>query len=1500
MSKEAFPGVNDKNIPKRISTALTKQPFTNVVPKSELPYLIDPSRHSVFSLTSCHDILDPAPEFLYNHYPHRIELEAVNNVLNEHENNLKFKKPNLKLEPKTGIEKEEEENVDLFDGLSDLAKRSITDIVELDQIIQTKETNVSNIIITETNNKKHKTEDMGMEVETSKKHHSNSSENLPNDSISKIDFDIQKPNSVEGLKTQFIEKFVKLSQICVKKDFNNLTFWIKLSNHDNVITTMGYLDDLKLLISEALNNEAYKNLISEKCTNNLFEILLTCSNNLEVIERNSAFVEYNNIAFVSSTIIFLSFQLGISNKKLYLKDFIVRPIDCFAKFIKDVLEKDDYSPTFEDLSFFKLSLLSFYDYLKKGCEFDEPIISKIVYGFVELFSKNSYILKFTTNSAKSQSCWDSIKFITSDILTSLFKNFPTQREFIIDNITPYIDALPSTRSQKKLLCVNSSTGPIYITHFTYTIMCLLQSSSISPSMVHGVNFDQTAFHELELAEQEWLSNLDMWVERITSAILAKVFDNIGDLKPCIEQYTNDLMESLFCPDFPVCEWLATNLFRKCLYVFNPSENHPVNIEASALGLLSIIGSKILDIRLKSQEHNDIGSHISLITLFNYPQKIPIIIKNFSLFRKFFLSNPDKSKFFWSMEIHTLMKLHNFKEEESQEWSNTIKQYLQESLEPVLDKIALDAEEYLKPYTQLLQCLSLVTLYEPYLKLLLSLIDSAKIRLRSGAIKCFSNLISRDKYMIELPMIQDTINKMLRDPSASVRGNILDIIENSINITSFYRQINWLYNDDSVSVRKRVLNLNKIIFNETTDPAIASFVICYILRKTEDEEDIIVEQCKEFLLRKIFLDIDDLNDNHVLQEEKCKYNINIICNILTSSEKCKELFDFFLHFYVLNAESHKPNENKCINESIKRLTEVIISELIDIQQAESEDLQKKYSIMEDNLLLLLSMISSSSGSFVTREQLFALYPFLSTTDNIEIRLNTLRIFNSALKKLSTFRPKFLFDLETFLLSNLTKMTSKELDEAIPLAWSVATQKRDYMRITKACSSCLNHFSEYIKLGVLHPEKITVDGKLQRLLYMSTGFARYCDFKNTAENFPTLKTRESIYAYVTKCLLVFTGPQILSTIKKIAIKNLVGLCSSHPKLFNSDPVLKVFDEVFNSDATDVKIIVIECLYTFFTAQEWKTIQNAGVNGTNSSSLELKEKVLSNNKLETFNDGICSALVTRYLAAILKMCLLKNFDICYPAVKFLDMIDKYEYVNPSAYIYILISLLTCPSKKIKKIAEHTVKRLVEKHESMVYSGLNKGFTTAVVYNKEKLPVVEEYLFLDLQNLLCNNKRNINKFLTIVKKVFTKTFALNKDKEITNYNGLLFLAKNILHLKFPDIYTVYEFTNIIGNSASSYHCILHENDNNDSDKSFKLVMAVNILENLNRELYRKFSLDKDFVELVSGDNKSTLKEVSITNHEKDAGLNFAEICYNLDPEKDRDRIAQMYFSNGSFIDRD
>lgn len=693
--------------------------------------------------------------------------------------------------------------------------------------------------------------------------------------------------------------------------YANLEYWSTLPNDAHILTEK-CIETLSLVLKNIVSIPQIWNQIETEwlqmllnlLTDNIQALSDQLDNTSKINERNS----WRRIIYGSTICIFTIFKFNRSDKRLSLERYVLTPLNFIATAfesttaIGDMIQSDLKTET----SYLNESISLLPLYIQNSPYLDDGLITKLVYVFTGvLMNDNSDFA--TLIASQNTNVLENIKNSSTAILVSLFAKLPDQRDFILQELLTQSEGLPLKRLQKKLRKVDNGT---YVTDFTITILKMLE---IFNCYDYAKSLNEITPDTLRLLEnenhkqQQGLQNIS---ETINETIVRQFLENTTKYRHVLDHYAQDLTQLLPCPQWPAVNELLSSLMKKLLTIFSPTHSRNTNIDSTCLQILGNIGSSIFELKCK------IGSKLSknLIELFNYPENVPLFLSYFEDCLEFVKVNSTRMsnfKYLWNQRYITLLKLRNFAETKEEEDSNrTIIGIVEDELsklnkEELIVNAIKDSTTIEGEFNSILHAFEILNLYEPYLKLILSFLGQEKIKLRSTAIKCLSMLANKDANFLNNPLVKDTMQQRLSDSSASVKDAILDLVSINSSYLNFYKQINNNFDDDSILVRKRVLKINSKIYDESSDIETKIFVGSRILLKIEDEEDTIIAMAREILLDRWIFSIDALKDDLEQEGLLCSMIVLVLAGIASLNEKCSQLFDSFLNFYLLNEKVHTP-------------------------------------------------------------------------------------------------------------------------------------------------------------------------------------------------------------------------------------------------------------------------------------------------------------------------------------------------------------------------------------------------------------------------------------------------------------------------------------------------------------------------------------------------------------------------------------------------------------------
>ncbi|SCV04698.1 LAMI_0H18360g1_1 [Lachancea mirantina] len=1138
----------------------------------------------------------------------------------------------------------------------------------------------------------------------------------------------------------------------------NPLFWVRL-NGQHILTDIT-VEKLHLVLQ---NITAVTNLADASNQQVIRQTLELCACHVTRVMKIGLQEESLSVtnAIAASYLILLIITHNLCDNFMLYDKYISTAVDCFSStvhaFVSRQLARKEARPFTFTVELFLGSILKA---VKLGYLSDEKYATSLIYSLVELLLLDSYY-----SNELSAASLENLKVSSSFGLRAFFENIPSQRLGILNELLQHASSLSSSKK--------SIRKKLHKLSLPFLLLSMLQT-------LNSYSFDadrgKLALTEFIQHHQSVSNELMTYIDYVNEELIRRCSVDIANNKAILENYVQDLTVMVVKPEWSIAELVLTSLLKKLLLFYSPSKLSPFAMELVALNTIKTIGTAIQEIILQGRAVRK-GA---LLYLPSY-EELPDLLFSFQICRGGLQQAglEEAQRFTWHRQIDCLLTLKAI-EHDSPEIQSDLDNLLLKSLR---DKATSDRYDFLIPhepkncsvdYFHTMQVSELANLYHPFLKLIISLLERDKVKLMAGAVRCLSVLAEKDSELLMHPIVRNTIEEKLRNASASVKDAILDLIlQNDAGIT-FFRSINLNFNDESISVRKKVLQLNTQIYDRTDQISIKIHVALRLLMETEDENDNIAIPAQNALLQRWILKSANTKALPQEREVEAKSSVVLIANLLEKGEGISKMFVRFLNQYVLKEGLHEETVFKNILSSGNLFTRKAVELAIGLHY---EDEAGTMEVRNVNLkiLKLLCIMSSCSVSFITKDQIMMLYPYLSAADRSEFDYLHLRILKNAFAQLPNFKPTFLLELETIILNKLPKMNTLELEEGIPLALAIATRRQNNRRLAKACDSSVGLLIPYLTRLKSNPGSLQLDGKLQQLILLITGFSRFCSGAAFAQKLPSLGSSETLLEFTAKFLLILCGSDNLPAIRKVAMRSLLKLGTTFPRLFNSHHFIKLIDTEIKEGTYDMKLVIISSLNFLLVSEEEKTAKNP----TTSFNSDARESSTRS------NDSICAGLVSRYLSEVLHFCVKNALDREQRCVlEFISHVLNFGYANPSKCIPTLIAV-ACSEEALNR--ESTLKILAdmfELHESMVFNGLNRGLKLAFNHVCQKdwaLHPINTMMFRGLQKLFMKSHKMVNGFLTTMKKHFGEKLIDECNKN-PGKGALVVILLNVACLSFKE----------------------------------------------------------------------------------------------------------------------
>ncbi|CAM9022974.1 unnamed protein product [Wickerhamomyces anomalus] len=1262
---------------------------------------------------------------------------------------------------------------------------------------------------------------------------------------------------LESISNQKLTDFVvnKIGLADEQCEYESSDLWIELPSSEHVLSlSFEVLDRLKKLSVRSI-----------KCSENFDWADVDLQSDFWPLK-----IALNSLKAVTTILIIYNCQR--KEKKLYLDEDLVLALDFIYKLTEDLI--------------LKLTVQS--------DEWDNENVQLII-GVMNLLTKD---LELFGDYIASNQANDTVLTKLEYLSLMIFFHAPEEKQIH--------HKLPTHKTQSRQL--NLFRG-LNIQFFTALILNFIQSLNIrdielketikekqqqnrDAGLANSIEED----NEMKRVTEELQTEKNSILALISSTLVNRIITQLNaNTKQLFELFIQDLLNVVQFPEWSASEQLLSSLTNTLV---SNSENQPSIVETYLLEIIGLIGSTMLELKgpndLPDLRVSDLTDEYSIVSSYLLTLRDAFPVK----------FSGDSFVYDWiyklSSNITSSSEEDYAKAKERETYLKLLSSYYREQSNVLIKKNDGSATEENATlcYKKILLSGTFMKLYHNFLTHLLRSIDHPKIKSRTRAMKNLAQLIDKDSRLLNLPMVKQSLSNRIADPSPLVRLAVLEIFDQYILkkpelIGEFYQTL-ILTNDKSVSVRTKSLKIAKRIFLEASNKDIKVFALEKILRRLEDDEENVLDLTKQLLMETVFLGLYDqigaYSKDQIKQRDAVSFMIDILLDLINKSEKTWELFEKYLNEDIMR----KTDENKKFHNNLLSISNTIVDVLLTFV-VDYVDTEKQDSV--EKSLGLLSIFSKCEHPLINQEQLMSLQPYLTSESTVSSSTSyyTLVIFRHTLGRTNSYRDQFLTDSQTSLLRRLTKFNTRELDEAMPCIWMISTMKKDTTKISNAAASCLTLIKPNVDKA-LKDELDKSDPKVLRLIYLIGSFGKYCDLEANRQVFKNakklaLKEKESVLSLITKYLLIFTRDSVNRQIRRVAVRNIINVCSSHPKLFMSSPVLNVLDKEFTGSSIDFKEVMIQGIFEFLEREEKKSSKRSGHEGKISSEVSLDVDVFHGNSKMFENDGICASLVQRYMDPILEMCTYDDGEHSYLAVKYLKFIVKLGFANPRICIPTVVALEASKVPYVRSMALEIHRELHSKHESLIDSSYIHGFKLAVKY-RAKLS----------SGLLTENQQYFQKFYKVIeeskatkKKIFNQlvksfTFSIDgctEEQALFMKNYVLFMANTIPCCELSTLEEVFILVDGIDAVLANQGVTLSSNVSvklNQTDPNFDwkiygyLSLAILSLYELKNCLIQAYKIPEDGQrnELKSQKTKFTEVPIKLFDISPEAG-SFRDICEKL-----------------------
>ncbi|QPG77153.1 hypothetical protein FOA43_004558 [Brettanomyces nanus] len=1124
--------------------------------------------------------------------------------------------------------------------------------------------------------------------------------------------------------------------------------------------------------------------------------------------QSSLTAQLAHISMESATVLLMLLTSSIGEKRMYKETFLTSVFTLIHDLQDSVLPLYSSSTTsvhpgviksLHDLS----ELLNMIVKFLLGTRVNDSLITRLEYfAFAFIFADTP---KYDDTALAVN--LEKLRVAGSSLLLTIAKQYPEQSQFIVSEIFANFDSVSHLKARSRQFRlsrgINVQLISILLVRLVQNTDCMDYSFDetywrMTGSKVSSRKSQKEVVQQMTNDFYSYLEQRSKHADGVANEIAAAMATRMSlsfnqNVRKVFENLVHDLLNMLNYPEYPGCEAILCSMMIMLLHVCYSEDGYQSSLQSFAFEISGIIGSSLM--RLKEQRTHSLSRDFALIhsdhlqVLYYLRENVAAIEDNsFSYLYMKYLSRLRKTIKGASKTGDNTAPLPLVKKLENA--SKSLIQVLNDNL-TVLNSNS--SSNILSSYHEILLTGNLIDQYDPFISLITRNLSNKKIKSQSVAIKNLSLLVSNDPSILKMPTVRRILATRLKESHASVCDAILDLLSKFLNshvemIPLFYSMISEKVSDTSVSVRRKAISLCSYIYRSTHKVEIRAKISEQLLKRLDDEEDTITFQACKSLLDSWFVSINDLygqslEDTGISLKDEVLSTVAVIVQVFNEGDRNWTYFERLLKEKVLMRNDLNEGIDDQLLKAISLMVEYILEYATEdaIIMMEDDGMKRKVG----DIMGFLAIIIGCDSSFIHQDQLLALQPYLTdelSTGN-SLCYHTLQIFHLALPRMTNLNSRFISECQESILTRLTRFNSRELDEAMPCLWSLSTRSRTIEIVTRACISSL-------RLMRLSMGKSVDARKLHRLLYLIGSFGRYCNLESYQQLFLHsrlgMKDNESVTSLLVRHILVFCDENN-KELQKPAIRNLVGICVSHPELFMSISVLAIMDDIFSKlpENLELRGIIVDGISFFLEEEEKNVVERNGLDAKHSKKKTLDVAAFHGESAEYINDSICASLVQRYLKPILQGSIDTDQDFTLKATRYVRLVVRLGYANPKLCFPTVVALEASPYQYIRHVASQVHRSLFERHESLIEGAYPRALKLAVRYKRKFMPlkdmIKDKVLIRNILKIVdtANSGRKRIKFLKYLVGTF-KVVNVDHLIEKSNVETCLFVRDYVIFMAF------------------------------------------------------------------------------------------------------------------------
>lgn len=604
-----------------------------------------------------------------------------------------------------------------------------------------------------------------------------------------------------------------------------------------------------------------------------------------------------------------------------------------------------------------------------------------------------------------------------------------------------------------------------------------------------------------------------------------------------------------------------------------------------------------------------------------------------------------------------------------------------------------------------------------LQRLLVFMTSPHPTLMNRSLKSVNQLIDKDPSIVarsddvlkQILFCTDAGSSLVRDSALNLLAKCL--VHRPSLEKQVYRRVLARVADEAILVRKRAMRTLKDMYTRNDSTEMKSDIASMLLTRMKDPDESVSD-----LARQIFEELwmvpfyeSSRKDNVQLQLALQKHVSLFVRTLRTGAFPQAQLENFLGAVLSKDAKNSTANQRVC-----KSMVATMMDAIVDNE--ERPDKPSQYHLTDS-----LSVFAKIKPKLFTNDQVKLLATYLRnlSVENLPMFRTVVVIYTHVLPIMSsTVDHDFLGEVQTDLMSSLTRLQKSELQVTADCLWIVTGILKSRERLVRLLLGVLNNIKIKQDVPLADESQTRAADQVRRFIHLAGAFGSACDFDRQASDFRAKFTDwkgSSVSGLIVDVVYPFTRQKQPQLVREAAIECIATISQAWPQLYLRADVSKAFELVFVNDEDGLESIVLNGFQQFFAQAETRSETGADIK-VGEGAVHGQQR-LATSYAATDQDGAAAAISQKLLPQFIRVALEKGDELALCATQVIASVYRQGLVHPKICVPAFVALETSTNPQVAAIAFEEHRRLHHAHETMIEKEYMDAVRQAYKFQKNVL---------------------------------------------------------------------------------------------------------------------------------------------------------------------------------------